>query len=259
MSLGWGRRAGIVLLAVLVWTGPGLAEPETRSEGQALAKAAMGHGAEAAPAPRPAPPSGLRMALEPGAEAPGMREPEPPAAEDGLGPRRLQDTEVTVLLWLAPGTYGIRRGRRTADPIVCVADGCYVSRGAEQPARFLPGRRALGIRNTWGNRAGACRHALGCVFRAVDLGRLPGYLQPVDLHILKHDRRRGQRVGADSSCRLASGRLLCRHGLATENYALWVVPEPLAVAAGPLVLQRALAEGFGDPEAAAELEGPYGR
>ena len=229
-----------------------------------IALAARGLGTEAsflAPAPRPALPSGPRLAMEPGAgaPAPATREPEPPAADEGMEARRLQDTEVTVLLWLAPGTYGIRRGHPTADPILCVADGCYVSRGADRPARFLPGRRALGFLNTWGDRAGACRAALGCVFRAVDLGRLPGYLQPVDLHILKHDRRRGQRIGADSSCRLASGRLLCRHGLATEDYALWVVPEPLAAAAGPVVLQRALAEGFGDPRAAAELGGPYER
>jgi hypothetical protein len=236
---------------------PGPAGPE-------LALTVRGLGTDAdflASVPRPALPLGPRLAMEPGtgAPAPGVREPEPPLAGDGAGPRRLQDTEVTVLLWLAPGTYGIRRGRPTADPILCVADGCYVSRGADAPARFLPGRRALGIINTWGDRAGACRQALGCVFRAVDLGRLPGYLQPVDLHILKHDRRRGQRVGADSSCRLVSGRLMCRHGLATEDYALWVVPEALAAAAGPVVLERALAEGFGDPRAAAELGGPYAR
>jgi hypothetical protein len=262
----WRRRVGIVLLVVAAWAGPGLGQPARGSEGQALeiTLAAPGVGTDAgfvAPAPGPALPSGPRLAMEPGtgAPAPGLRETEPPAAEAGVGAGRLQDTEVTVLLWLAPGTYGIRRGQRTADPILCVADGCYVSRGADQPARFLPGRRALGFRNTWGDRAGACRAALGCVFRAVDLGRLPGYLQPVDLHILKHDRRRGQQVGADSSCRLAAGRLACRHGLATEDYGLWVVPESLAAAAGPVVLQRALAEGFGDPGPAAELGSPYGR
>jgi hypothetical protein len=349
MSSGWRQRAGIILLSVSAWAGPGLGQLARASEGQAVAKAAqaIATGAQEtrgappprlasataerqisqpnlaagpqpgpapaldadvvaereaqaarrlseklaamrqrssaprpavpditlaarglatdasflAPAPRPALPSGPRLAMEPGtgAPAPGLREPEAPAADVGLQPRRLQDTEVTVLLWLAPGSYGIRRGHPSADPILCVADGCYISRGADRPARFLPGRRALGFLNTWGDRAGACRAALGCVFRAVDLGGLPGYLQPVDLHILKHDRRRGQRVGADSSCRLASGRLICRHGVATEDYALWVVPEPLAAAAGPVVLQRALTEGFGDPRAAAELGGPYGR
>ena len=189
--------------------------------------------------------------------APGRGEVEPPAADEPRS-RRLQDTEVTVLLWLAPGSYGIRRGYRTADPILCVADGCYVSRGAERPARFLPGRRALGFINTWGERAGACRDTLACVFRAIDLGRLPGYLQPVDLHVLKHDRRRGQPVGADSSCRLDVGRLSCQHALATEDYAVWVVPEPLAVAAGSVALQRALADGAGALDTA-EFARPWGR
>jgi len=279
---GWAQRAGVVLLAVTAWTASGrggpvtpggpdavaqkLAAAETPAAIRARGSAGWPDKAEIAAVERDlstdaallastrrAEP-GPRMAMEPGGDGPPTEAPAhdgvapgQSAAADGAQPRRLQDTEVTVLLWLAPGSYGIRRGYRTADPILCVADGCYVSRGPERPARFLPGRRALGFVNTWGERAGACRDALMCVFRAVDLGRLPGYLQPVDLHVLRHDRRRGARIGADSSCRLEFGRLACQHGLATEDYALWVVPEPLAAAAGPVVLQRALAEGLGEP------------
>jgi len=143
---------------------------------------------------------------------------------------------------MAPGSYGIRRGRPSADPVLCLPDGCYVSRGPELAARFLQGRRALGFANTWGGRAGACRNELACVFRDVDLGRLPGYLQPVDLHVLKHDRRQGQQVFTDSGCRLERGRLLCEHGLMGPDYALWIVPEDLAAAAGPDALWRALTE-----------------
>ena len=165
-------------------------------------------------------------------------------------PRRLQDTRVTVLLWMAPGGYGIRRGHPTADPILCLPDGCYVSRGPERSARFFPGGRALGFANTWGGRAGACRNELACVFRGIDLGRLPGYLQPVDLHILKHDRRRGQQVVTDSGCRLEGERLVCEDGLIMADYALWIVPENLAMAAGPAALWRALAEGLEHPRAA---------
>jgi len=71
----------------------------------------------------------------------------------------------------------------------------------DHPAVFLPGRRALGFRNTWGARAGACRNTLGCVFRGVELGVLPGFLQPVDLHLFKHDLRMGHAILADSDCR----------------------------------------------------------
>jgi hypothetical protein len=179
--------------------------------------------------------------------APGLALPVADAVLPGNdnGGARLQDTRITVLLWLAPGRYGIRRHSETADPVLCLPDGCYVSEGAERPARFLPGRRALGFANTWGERAGACRGSLACVFRDVDLGRLPGYLQPVDLHILRHDRRRGQVVRSDSACALGDGRLLCQSGLAHEDYAVWIVPEGLAAAAGSPALQRALAEGPG--------------
>jgi len=154
---------------------------------------------------------------------------------------------------MEPGTYGIRRGgAKIADPVLCTREGCYVSAGTDQSAVFLPGRKALGFGNTWGARAGACRNTLGCVFRGVELGVLPGFLQPVDLHILKHDRRRGQMINADSTCDLERGRLLCQGGLLREDYALWIVPENLAAAAGPSALERALLEGP-SPARAADL------
>jgi colicin import membrane protein len=182
-----------------------------------------------------------------------------PAARMPLGlgaaaPARLSQTEVTVLLILEPGNYGIRRrGPRVADPVLCIpGDGCYISTGADQPAAFMPGRRAFGFRNTLGARAGACRGSLGCVFRGIDLGSLPGYLQPVDLHILKHDRREVHAVLADSGCRAEAGRLLCTHGIQAEDYTMWILPESLAAAAGPAALERAVAEGL-DGRRSAEL------
>jgi colicin import membrane protein len=125
-----------------------------------------------------------------------------------------------------------------------------VSEGSERPARFLPARKAMGFGNTWGLRAGACRQRLGCVFRGVELGLLPAYLQPVDLHILKHDRRRPHEVAGDSRCRADSGRLVCRRGIYGEDYAMWIVPERLAEAAGPAALERAVAEGLNGPRSA---------
>jgi colicin import membrane protein len=153
------------------------------------------------------------------------------------------DWHVTVLMILKPGTYGIRRGAHIADPVLCTLDGCYVSTGPERPSLFLPGRKALGVGNTLGIRAGACRRSLGCVFRDMVL-EYPGFLQPVDLHVLKHDRRQPQKVLADSDCHLSSGRLTCHRGIYTEDYALWIVPERLAESAGPDVLDRALRDGL---------------
>ena len=153
------------------------------------------------------------------------------------------DWRVTVLMVMAPGTYGIRRGASVADPVLCTTDGCYVSNGADIPARFMPRRRALGVGNTLGARAGACRQSLRCVFRDVAF-EYPALLQPVDLHVLKHDRRRPQRVITDSDCRFAAGRLTCSRGIYAEDYALWIVPERLAAMAGPEALERALRDGL---------------
>jgi hypothetical protein len=158
---------------------------------------------------------------------------------------------VAVLLVMVPGSYGIRRGGvQAADPVLCLRDGCYISAGADRPATFLPGRKALGLRNTWGARAGACRNALGCIFRGVELGTLPTFLQPVDLHIFRHDLRTGFAVLADSDCAITAGRLGCRHGIDAETYTMWIVPERLAQALGPAGLERALSEGLNGPRSA---------
>jgi colicin import membrane protein len=153
------------------------------------------------------------------------------------------DWRVTVLMIMTPGTYGIRRGANIADPVLCTTDGCYVSVGADRDVVFMPRRKALGVGNTLGARAGACRQSLSCVFRGVALD-YPAVLQPVDLHILKHDRRRPQRILADSDCRLAAGRLTCSRGIYAEDYVLWIVPERLAEAAGPETLEGALRDGL---------------
>ena len=244
--LGWARRTRIAAFAAFACVAFGFGQ-----HGAARSLQAIAEGPAAAGAPSSTAGAGLKLAMEPGGTVPDA----PPHAgapverwsrpEAGPSlPRRLQDTRITVLLWMAPGSYGIRRGHATADPILCLPDGCYVSRGPELAARFFPGRRALGFLNTWGGRAGACRGELACVFRDIDLGGLPGYLQPVDLHILKHDRRRGQQIVTDSSCRLERGRLVCDDGLMLADYGLWIMPESLAAAAGPDALWRALAEGL---------------
>jgi hypothetical protein len=205
-----------------------LAEPESQV---GVATRALGGQTEAQP-PRvvaSADPPGERPASEPLAGRPGFRG-EP-------------DWRVTVLMIMTPGTYGIRRGASIADPVLCTNDGCYVSIGAGSAAIFMPRRKALGVGNTLGRRAGACRQSLSCVFRDVAL-EYPAVLQPVDLHILKHDRRRPQRILADSDCRLAAGRLTCSRGVYAEDYVLWIVPERLANTAGPETLERALRDGL---------------
>ena len=134
--------------------------------------------------------------------------------------------------------------------MLCTHEGCYVSSGAGTPAHFMPGRKALGFGNTMGARAGACRQQLGCIFRGIDIGQAAGYLQPVDLHILRHDRRQGQVIDGASDCRVDAGRVSCSRGIYADTYAMWVLPESTAKALGAAGLERALEEGLAAPRSA---------
>jgi hypothetical protein len=75
------------------------------------------------------------------------------------------------------------------------------------------------------------------------------------LHILIHDRRRGQMISADSACSVVAGQLSCNRGIYAEDYVMWVVPESLASAAGAAALERAVAEGLSEPRAASLMLG----
>jgi colicin import membrane protein len=154
------------------------------------------------------------------------------------------DPRVTVLLVMDPGTKGIRRFNKSADPVLCHDDVCFVSTGPAAPARPLKRSKALGAGNTLGQRAGACRHSLTCVFRGVTLTGSAPIIQPVDLKVLVHDRRAPRSVSGDASCRAVGGRLSCSRTVVAPGYRAWIVPEAVAEAAGAKVLQAALARGL---------------
>lgn len=175
-----------------------------------------------------------------------LRRQDRPSHDAGNGEAR-HATRVAILLVLEPGNYGIRRNNKTADPLLCGEHGCYVSSGAEQPADHMGKRRALGFRRTLGQRAGACRNSLGCVFRDVDLVAYPAFVQPVDMHVLRHDRRQPQMLHEASDCRLAGERLHCS-AIRGPDYTMWIVPEEMARRAGPAALERALEDGLPDAE-----------
>ena len=157
-------------------------------------------------------------------------------------------TRVTVLLLMEPGTRGIRRNKPTADPVLCGPAGCWISGGAHESARLLQQRKALGFFRTWGGeRAGACSNSLGCVFRNVELGSVPSWLQPVDMRLVRHDRREPQGIQSTARCGLETGRLQCSGSHAGANYVMWIVPESVADAAGPALLEQALEDGLPQP------------
>lgn len=134
---------------------------------------------------------------------------------------------VTILLQMDPIA---QRGRRheSMDPILCVTDGCYVSNGPHQPASFMPGRRATRFGNAISRRAGACNHAYTCVFRDIEIGALPAEVQPVDIRVLRHDRRTPETIETLSTCRGSDNRLACTGVIQGDGFKMWVIPESVA-------------------------------
>ncbi|MEZ5853298.1 MAG: hypothetical protein R3D67_00585 [Hyphomicrobiaceae bacterium] len=166
-------------------------------------------------------------------------------------------TRVTVLLHMEPGNYGIRRNNKSADPLLCREWDCYVSGGADTDARAMHRRRAFGIGRTLGSRAGACSNSLGCVFRGIDLGSYPAVLQPVDMHVLRHDKREPTVLRETSACRIVGGALECQHAFQGPGYVMWVVPETLAERAGSGALQAAVDRGLAPPPNMAATPATY--
>jgi colicin import membrane protein len=185
--------------------------------------------------------------------------PQRPAADVSRPPPGARDsTRVSILLLMEPGHRGIRRFAKTADPVLCMGDQCYVSRGAGTDAVAMPRFVALGPGNTLGPRAGACNQSLGCVFRNVDLHAASATVQPVDLRILRHDRRQPSEVRVDPSCRTVAARLTCERTVRAPDYTLWVVPETLAAQVGGAGLLTALYGGLATDRSAA-LDPRWGR
>ena len=186
-------------------------------------------------------------AINPDATSPiatGSTHEPPPAAKLGAANR------ATVLLVMTPGRRGIRRWNKSADPMLCVEENCYISRGEDKSADRISRSKGFGPGIALGKRAGACSNQLACVFRDIDLVGARAWMQPVDLRILRHDRRESRMVAADPTCSLARGRLDCRQTVESEDYRAWIVPEAVAREAGPAVLLEALQSGLGVSHAA---------
>lgn len=155
--------------------------------------------------------------------------------------------KATILLLMKPGSRGIRRLVVTADPILCLDHDCYVSQGTDTPAEKMSDRRALGISNTIGARARKCSNRTRCVFRNVDLGGETAIIQPIDLRLLRHDRRVPRQIALDRTCQIVGDHVSCLGGLKTGDYAVWVIPEHVAKLAGGSALLEALQNGLTNP------------
>lgn len=161
-----------------------------------------------------------------------------------------KDTRATVLLVMEPGTRGIRKGAPTADPVLCSGLVCYVSMGPGHLSQALARPAVLGPINTLSRRAWACQHKLACVFRSVDMSSGRVTFQPIDLRIMRHDRRESLTAELDSSCEVVAGRLTCSKPLRAASWRAWIVPESVAKLAGPDVLEAAVKAGLPDTRSA---------
>lgn len=168
----------------------------------------------------------------------------PATLRDGLEEASSILTTATVLLKMKPGNTGLRRFKKTADPVLCGRRHCYMSKGFEEKAQRMQRGTTLGPFNTLGQRAGACRQKLICAFRHVDLMDHGILLQPVDLKFMRHDRRAYRSVKADPSCKISAGRLHCANPIKAKSWTAWIVPEHIAAQAGGDALETALQDGL---------------
>ena len=179
-----------------------------------------------------------------GGPGPDAAPPTAPWDATDTGPARFLPTRVTILLVMDPRKRIFATYPPTANPVLCIGQGCYVSGGAGAPAEYMPRFGALGPANSIGRRAGPCRNQLTCVFRDVELGGGYGQIQPVDMGLLHHDRREIRGVRPDPTCDLISGRMFCAEPTVAKGYRAWIVPEVIATKAGAEALREALALGL---------------
>ncbi len=145
---------------------------------------------------------------------------------------------------MQPRRHGFGGAKMTTNPVLCVGDNCYISNGAAAVATMAKRAQVLGPGNTLGRNAGTCREQTTCVFRGVTLPAPMSTIQPIDLGFLGHDRREVRTVEPDRSCVVSGGELYCSAAVVSAGYRAWVVPEPVAEAAGPPALERALDHGL---------------
>lgn len=159
-------------------------------------------------------------------------------------PTARAEQHVTILLIMDVGKRGWRRLSKTADPMLCLHEHCFLSRGSDLPAEKLSRHAAFGPTVALVKRGVSCRSSPSCIFRDIDLETAEAILQPVDLRVLRHDRRETQLIRADKTCDLIRGELVCGHTVGTTDWRAWIVPESVAKRAGPAALEMALESGL---------------
>lgn len=244
------------------------AEAEARRKVDAAAAAPHKPVAAAQPAPGDAAPPATAPAADPkpaaAPSAPAAAKPpvqikiqadiKAPAATPAA-PAPVRDAKApvaAVLVVLIPEAGGSNAFPKTPDPILCIADNCYISAGAGKEARLVTRADALGPKNTITGGAGACAGQTHCTFRGVAIPE-GAELQIIDLGLVRHAKREAFAARIDTSCALQEGDLVCDRPMTAPDHRVWIVPELLAKEAGPERLEAALDDGL--PEENVALDG----
>ena len=191
------------------------------------------------PAPAPAPAASPQIKIEAKINVPA---PAIVTRPDGA-PR------ATILAVLTQPAGNGARAITPPDPIICLADICYISAGPNADAKLISRAEALSTKNTVTSGAGACKGVSRCAYRGVSMKR-GDEVQIIDLGLVGHDRREPADVTPDTSCRVEDGDLLCDQPVAAPDYRIWVVPETIANDAGPGAIEHALADDLPEEDVA---------
>jgi hypothetical protein len=184
--------------------------------------------AEAVASPPPPPPSQSTPAALPVAELPGIAAPDTSNAP-----------HATILLVLDTDDGGPAK----PDPIICLADRCWISNGIEAAAKPMPRSEAVAMKSTDSPDMDSCSGKSACVFR--DIAIVPdAQIQVVELGDSHGAGSGAFTVMADASCRKDDGALVCDNALVTHDFRIWMVPEATAQAIGAEGLEDAVAAGL---------------
>lgn len=131
-----------------------------------------------------------------------------------------------------------------ADIVLCGVKGCYVSNGLTEAATFYEGSRGPWVLN----KAGACRDAVKCVFRGVDLDKLRSMddrsIQPMDVDYVSHNYLEKALIDDVPACTASGAAIECERGYHKRSYSLWAMAEPVAEKGGKAGLDHVLFKGI---------------
>ncbi|MEQ1653538.1 MAG: hypothetical protein ABL897_13700 [Hyphomicrobium sp.] len=166
--------------------------------------------------------------------------PVPPSPAKASGPL----SQATLLLALETGGASSKSGpTATFDPMICMAETCFVSAGLNADAVKLSKLDALKLKTTSDASPDSCKNKVACVFRNVAIPA-GAQVQVVELGSASHDPSRASDAQPDATCKVTSGDLICDNPIASPDFRIWVVPEATAKAAGAQAIEDAVADGL---------------